>query len=56
MIAHRLRTIERADQILVLDDGHIVERGMHQQLLAQNGLYADLYSKTTGQTGGKEEK
>ncbi len=56
VIAHRLRTIERADQILVLDDGHIVERGTHQQLLAQNGLYADLYRKTTGQTGGKEEK
>lgn len=56
VIAHRLRTIERADQILVLDDGHIVERGTHGQLLAQNGLYADLYRKTTGQTGGKEEK
>lgn len=50
VIAHRLRTIERADQILVLDDGHIVERGTHQQLLAQNGLYADLYRKTTGRT------
>lgn len=56
VIAHRLRTIERADQILVFDDGHIVERGTHGQLLAQNGLYADLYRKTTGQTGGKEEK
>lgn len=50
VIAHRLRTIERADQILVLDDGHIVERGTHGQLLAQNGLYADLYRKTTGRT------
>lgn len=50
VIAHRLRTIECADKILVLDDGHIVERGTHQQLLAQNGLYADLYRKTTGRT------
>ena len=54
VIAHRLRTIERADQILVLDDGHIVERGTHQELLAQNGLYADLYRKTTGRTGRTE--
>ena len=49
VIAHRLQTI------LVLDDGHIVERGMHQQLLAQKGLYTDLYRKTTGQTERTEE-
>jgi ABC-type multidrug transport system fused ATPase/permease subunit len=42
-IAHRLSTILRADQILVYDRGHIVERGTHGQLLAIDGLYARLY-------------
>lgn len=43
VIAHRLSTIRRADQILVVDAGRIVERGRHRDLLAQGGLYADLY-------------
>ena len=43
VIAHRLSTIRRADQILVVDDGRIVESGTHDQLLARNGRYADLY-------------
>lgn len=43
VIAHRLSTIRAADQILVLDHGRIVERGRHPELLAANGLYADLY-------------
>lgn len=42
-IAHRLSTIRDADLILVLDKGRIVERGDHDHLLAQNGLYADMY-------------
>jgi ATP-binding cassette subfamily B protein len=43
VIAHRLSTILAADMILVMDRGRIVERGMHQELLAQGGLYAHLY-------------
>jgi len=42
VIAHRLSTIERADLIVVLDQGQIVERGRHAELLAQNGVYAKL--------------
>lgn len=43
VIAHRLSTIVNADEILVLDKGTIIERGNHQQLLAQNGAYKNLY-------------
>jgi len=43
VIAHRLSTITEADQILVIDNGTIVERGRHHELLATEGLYADLY-------------
>ena len=43
VIAHRLSTVRDADQILVIDDGRVVERGHHDELLAAQGLYADLY-------------
>lgn len=45
VIAHRLSTVRAADQILVLDDGQIRERGRHDELLALNGIYADLYQR-----------
>jgi ABC-type multidrug transport system fused ATPase/permease subunit len=41
VIAHRLSTIRNADQILVLQQGHIVEQGTHSSLMSQNGVYAD---------------
>ena len=43
VIAHRLSTVRNADQILVLDDGRITQSGTHAELLAEGGLYADLY-------------
>ena len=45
VIAHRLSTVQRADQILVIRDGHLVERGTHQTLLAAGGVYATLVSR-----------
>ena len=44
VIAHRLSTIKDADLILVMKDGDIIEQGNHEQLLAQNGFYAELYN------------
>ncbi|WP_313187493.1 ABC transporter ATP-binding protein [Lacrimispora sp.] len=42
MIAHRLKTVQRADQILVLANGHIVQKGAHEELVKQEGIYADF--------------
>jgi len=47
-IAHRLSTIAAVDRLIVLDKGHIVEQGTHAELLAQNGLYAKLWSRQSG--------
>lgn len=49
VIAHRLSTVQNADQILVLDHGRIVERGNHEALIQEKGLYAKMY-----QTGLKD--
>jgi ATP-binding cassette subfamily B protein/subfamily B ATP-binding cassette protein MsbA len=48
VIAHRLSTIRRADQIIVLEQGRIVERGNHRELVAAGGLYASLYEQQFG--------
>jgi ATP-binding cassette subfamily B protein len=63
IIAHRLSTIRQADHILVIDDGRIAERGTHAELLAQNGIYGNLYAsqfsndipETTGVLTGNNE-
>ena len=44
IVAHRLSTIRQADVILVMKDGHVIEQGTHDQLLAQGGFYANLYN------------
>lgn len=49
VIAHRLSTIKNADLILVMKDGNIVEQGTHDQLITENGFYADLYNAQFGQ-------
>jgi ATP-binding cassette subfamily B protein len=49
IVAHRLSTIMKADCILVIDHGHIVERGTHRELLATGGKYAHLYKQFISQ-------
>jgi subfamily B ATP-binding cassette protein MsbA len=51
VIAHRLSTVEQADQILVMDQGRIVQAGRHEALLAEGGLYADLYHRRFNESG-----
>jgi len=54
MIAHRLSTIVDADQIVVLDNGHVAERGTHEELLEKDGLYADLWYRQAAERLAEE--
>ena len=56
MIAHRLSTVRDADQILVLRGGRIVERGRHEELLAADGLYAELYRTQFRRQGAPDDE
>ena len=53
MIAHRLKTVRNADQILVVDNGQIVQRGTHGELMAQDGIYRHFISGRERAVGWK---
>lgn len=53
MIAHRLKTVEHADQILVIDQGKIVQQGTHAELLSQEGIYRNFIQERRETAGWK---
>ena len=56
MIAHRLKTVRNADQILVIDKGELVQKGRHEELIKQKGLYADFVTGRQEAIGWKLQK
>lgn len=56
MIAHRLKTVRHADQILLLDEGKLIQRGTHDELIAQKGLYKDFINMREKAVGWKLAK
>ena len=56
VIAHRLSTVKDADRIVVLDEGQVVERGTHEELLASDGLYANLWGVQAGEVESLPEE
>ena len=56
MIAHRLSTVRKADQILVVDRGRVVERGTHEELLVRGGLYKQLHDMQSGHRGAADDE
>lgn len=56
VIAHRLSTVRRMDELIIMDRGHIVERGSHDQLLARDGIYAALWAHQSGGFLGEDEE
>jgi ATP-binding cassette subfamily B protein len=55
IIAHRISTIQDADKIIVIDEGRLAEMGTHEELVAQGGIYADMYNRQLLEKMKKEE-
>ena len=55
LIAHRLTTAMKADRIIVVDEGGIIEQGSHEELLALGGRYAEMYETWISHAGGEPE-
>ena len=56
MIAHRLKTVKNADQIIVIDQGKISQQGTHDELISQPGIYADFVGIREKAIGGKSRQ